>query len=150
MKRQPLPARLKPGRRLWINLIGLVLWGSGVVWLGLHYFGVRQGEFGPEQSPYEPWTLKIHGAVAFAALWLGGVLWGVHIVNGWGQGRRRWSGSLLLGGFLLLIFSGYLLYYGGEASRPVVSLSHWILGLGLPLFYLAHRLIERRRRPKDQ
>lgn len=145
MKRQPLPARLKTGRRLWINLIGLVLWGSGVAWLGLHYFGVRQGEFGPEQSPYEPWTLKVHGAVAFMALWLGGILWGVHIVNGWDQNRRRVSGSVLLGAFLLLIVSGYLLYYGGEASRPLISLSHWILGLGLPALYLAHRLIERRK-----
>ncbi len=146
MKRPSPPARLKPGRRLWINLTGLVLWGSGVAWLGLHYFAVRQGEFGPEQSPYEPWTLKIHGAVAFAALWLGGVLWGVHIVNGWGQNRRRVSGGVLLGGFLLLIVSGYLLYYGGEESRPLISLSHWILGLGLPLLYLLHRLLERGRR----
>ncbi|MGR4865779.1 hypothetical protein [Caulobacter sp. LARHSG274] len=142
---KPLPARLTHRRRLAVNLSGLVLWGSGVVWLGLHYFAVRQGEFGPEQSPVEPWALKVHGAVAFLALWLGGLLWGVHVVNGWGQNRRRVSGGVLLGGFLLLIVSGYLLYYGGEAGRPAISLFHWVLGLGLPALYVAHRILERRK-----
>ena len=136
-------ARLGGRTRLLVNLSGAGIWTTGVAWLALHYLLVKRGEFGPEQSPLEPWALKAHGAFAFLALWVAGLLWGVHIVRGWGQHRRRWSGSVALGGLLLLILSGYLLYYlGAEQARAVTSVAHWALGLALPLAYLVHRLAE--------
>ena len=144
------PARIGKRLRLCINLTGLGIWASGAVWLVLHDLMVRPGAFGPEYSPLEPWGLRIHGAFAFLALWLGGLLWGLHIVNGWGQNRRRWSGGALLGAVLTLILSGYLLYYVGEDQpRAVISLIHWIIGLGAPIAYGAHRWLEPRlaRRP---
>ena len=134
--------RLRVGRRRLVNGVGLGLWASGLVWLVLHYFLRSKGEFGPEPSPLEPWSLKLHGLFAFGALWTLGLLWGVHVVNGWGTRRRRWSGSLVLGALGLLTVSGWLLYYAGsDQVRGVVSILHWAIGLAALPLYLAHRLI---------
>jgi hypothetical protein len=127
-------------RRLYLYIIALGTWISGGLWLLFHYFLVKQGEFGPQINPLEPWWLKLHGAFAFAAIWIFGLLWGIHITKTWPGGRRRWSGSLLTGLFLWLIISGYLLYYvGDEKLRPLISILHWSVGLGCPIFFLWHR-----------
>jgi hypothetical protein len=132
--------RLTARARLLINATGLGLWLSGGVWLTLHYFLVRNGAFGPEHSAAEPWWMKIHGAFGFMALWTGGFLWRAHVVKGWRQNRKRWSGGVLIGIIFVLIASGYLLYYAGEdGPRAVISMTHWIIGLGLALAYLIHR-----------
>jgi len=134
-------------RRRWtLYFIALGTWLSGGLWLLYHYFLVKQGEFGPETNPLEPWWLKLHGAFAFAALWIFGVLWGIHITKAWPHRKRRWSGGTMTGIFLLLIVSGYLLYYvGDEKARPIVSALHWIVGLASPLALLWHRLRWRKR-----
>jgi len=138
--------RLPRPRRLGVYAVALGLWGSGVGWLVLRYGFRRVGEFGPEASPLEPWALKLHGAFAFASLWTLGLLWGAHIVNGWGAGRRRWSGSGLLGLLLFLSVTGYLLYYaGGDEVRAVVSPLHWITGLAIVAAFLLHRFARERR-----
>ncbi len=140
-----LPARLGPRRRWMVNATGLGLWVTGVAWLGLHQFGVRQGEFGAEHSPLEAWSLEAHGAFAFLALWVLGLLWGVHVVNGWRLQQRRWTGGVLLSIVAVLILSGYLLYYAGEDTvRPIVSAIHWVVGLGVLFAYLTHRLFRSR------
>jgi len=144
--RKPQPgARLTWLRRFGVNTVGLLVWASGVGWLVFHYFLQQKGEFGPEPHPLEPWWLKLHGATGFAALWTVGLLWAVHIVNGWTSGRRRWTGSVMFVLLCVLILTGYLLYYVGDVpARPVISLTHWIGGLVLPASYLLHRLLERR------
>jgi hypothetical protein len=44
----------------------------------------------------------------------------------------------------LRALTGYLLYYAsGDSVRQAVSLTHWIIGIGLPLSLLIHL----RRRP---
>lgn len=136
------PVKLSRHRRLWVYVILLGLWLSGAAWLVLHDFLRSKGEFGLESNPAEPWMLKAHGAFAFATLWLLGLLWGVHVLNGWHAGRRRWSGGLLLGAMIVLGASGYLLYYAGDDRlRGAISLAHWIVGLGAPGLFLLHRLI---------
>jgi hypothetical protein len=144
-RRHPVSlARLNARRRLFIHVTGVGVWGSGVLWLVFHYFVSRPGEFGPEHSPLEPWWLKLHGAFAFLALWTAGLLWGLHVVNGWRLKRRRWSGSLAFGLMLVLIASGYLLYYVGDDSlRALTSAAHWAIGLALPAVYIVHRLAGR-------
>lgn len=129
-------------RRRWsLYIIGIGVWLSGGLWLLFHYFLVKQGEFGPVANPVEPWWLKLHGAFAFAALWMFGLLWGIHITKLWPHRRRRWSGGILTGIFLLLIVSGYLLYYvGDENVRPIISALHWVIGLACPGFFFWHRL----------
>jgi hypothetical protein len=140
---------LGPSRRWTLYIVGAGVWMTGGLWLLDHYFLVRQGEFGPTANPLEPWWLKLHGAFAFAAVWLFGLLWGVHITKTWPHKRRRWSGGVLTGVFALLIVSGYLLYYTGDDKvRPIVSIVHWGIGLACPVLFLFHRLRRQRRSPR--
>jgi hypothetical protein len=135
-----LPDRTKN----WINGVGLGVWVSGAVWLGIHYLARPQDTLGLPGNSAETWSLKVHGAFAFLAIWGGGFLWGFHIIKAWPREQHRWSGGTLITVSLLLILSGYLLYYvGDERSRQFISLVHWILGLGLPIVYLTHRLTKR-------
>ena len=40
---------------------------------------------------------------------------------------------------LALTLTGYLLYYaGGEETRPVISILHWVLGLVVPAVLAWH------------
>jgi hypothetical protein len=131
----------------WINAVGASVWVSGAGWLGVHYLLAAPNDFGLPGNSAEHWWLKAHGAFAFLALWTGGLLWGVHVVIAWRERRHRWTGSTLFGLFLVLIVSGYLLYYvGDDHLRAIVSATHWILGLLLPLSYLMHRLAKKIRR----
>lgn len=137
--------RLTPLRRWLIYGVGVGLWTSGVLWLLFHYFMMRNTEFGPAPSAFEPWWLAIHAGFGFAAVWLMGLLWGVHIVGGWKMRRHRVSGSTLLAFLVWLVASGYLLYYlGGDQTRALVSLAHWTAGLALPLPFLVHWLVRNR------
>lgn len=135
------PFRLSPRTRLTIALVGAGLWASGGLWLIVHYFFRRAGPWGPEPHLLEPWSLGLHGLFAFAALWLIGLLCGLHIVRAWRSGRRRWSGAILLAGLVALTLTGYLLIYAGDdGAWGLVSPSHWIAGLALPVLYGVHRL----------
>lgn len=147
MKRAAIraPIKLSRRRRLWTYGVAAGVWLTGLAWLLLHYFLRRQGEFGPETNPAEPWLLKAHGAFAFACLWLLGLLWAAHIVNGWHARRRRWTGGALFGLAAFLVASGYLLYYAGDDDlRKLVSLAHWIVGLGAAAAFLLHRFVAER------
>jgi len=133
-------------RRWALYIIGIGVWLSGGLWLLFHYFFVEQGEFGPKIHPFEPWSLKLHGAFAFASIWIFGLLWGVHVSRAWPGLRRRWSGGVMTGVFAWLILSGYLLYYvGNENARSVVSILHWGIGLATPICFAFHRLRVRKR-----
>jgi hypothetical protein len=128
------------------SVLGLV-WASGVLWLIFHYFFQRAGDFGVEPSPLEHPLIVLHGAGAFAALWLAGWLWSTHIVPWWNGSRRRASGIVLtaLGG--VLIGSGWLLYYAsGEELRRWAGLVHWGVGLAMAVPILVHALRARRYR----
>ena len=142
-----LPNRIKA----WINYIGLGVWISGAAWLVVHYWLEPQDAMGLQASAAGPWWLKLHGAFAFLAIWTGGLVWGLHVVKAWHRRRHRWSGGILTGLLLLLIVSGYLLYYvAEERARQGTSLLHWILGLLIPIAYLAHRLAKKLPRRHDR
>ena len=145
VKRQPV--RIDRPTRMALLIVGLGAWLSGGLWLLFHFFLTRQGEFGPQASPSEPWWLKLHGAFAFAAIWLFGLVWGVHIRVAWPSSRRRLSGGVLAAVLVWLVLSGYLLYYlGDDTVRSVVSVLHWAIGLACPVLYFLHRVRLRRRR----
>jgi hypothetical protein len=133
-------ARIPRRRRGLIDAVGLGLWASGLLWLLSHHVFVPEGEFGPTHRPADAWMLMAHGAFGFAALWVFGLLWGVHVPHGWRQGRRRATGAALFAGLALLIGTGWTLYYcGDETLRPVVSTAHWAIGLAAPALLLLHR-----------
>lgn len=147
MTTEPLrkPAIGRAGR-LSLYAIGGGLWVSGGLWLLFHYFVQSPGDFAAGPHPLETWWLRFHGAFAFAAIWVFGFLWSVHVAPGWADGERRRSGGLMVGLFLWLILSGYLLYYlGHERLRSFTSLLHWSLGLLLPFAFIFHRLVAGRR-----
>ena len=136
----PGPVRLTHWRKVGVYAVSLGIWSTGAAWLVFHYFFRRKSQFGFETNPLEPWWLKLHGAFAFAAIATLGLLWGVHVLNGWTSRRRRGSGGALFGVSCFLVASGYLLYYAGDDSlRDWVSLSHWIVGLAAALLLLWHR-----------
>lgn len=140
--------RISRSRHLELCVAGIGVWLTGGLWLLYHYFLGRQGEFGPVENPLTPWWLRLHGAFAFASIWIFGLLWGTHITVGWPRRKRRWSGGVLAGVFAFLIVTGYLLYYvGSDALRPTLSILHWGVGLGSPALFVVHRLRLRRQRP---
>ena len=114
--------------------VGAVLVVSGALWLLFHYFVRVEGEFGPTLHPLEPWWLRVHGITAAAFLiGFGSVLPG-HVRRAWGAARNRITGTIFFGVMLTLTLTGYLLYYvGAEAVRDMMSLVHWVVGLGVPL-----------------
>jgi len=139
-KPMPRAPELPRSRILTVYTISLGLWLTGAVWLIAHYFLVNEAEFGPLPHPLEFWSIAAHGAFGFASLWLLGVMWSVHIPAGWRSTRRRWSGSVMFGVVTLLIASGYLLYYLGNAEViSVVAALHWAIGLACPALFLLHR-----------
>ncbi|HKE47450.1 MAG TPA: hypothetical protein VKB52_05260 [Rhodanobacteraceae bacterium] len=138
--------RLSARRERWVYAVLSLLWASGAVWLVLRYFLRPAGEFGELPHPLEPWLMRLHGLGAFAALWLAGQLWIVHVVPSW-RSHRRNSGILLGVIFAVLIVSGYLLYYAGDENlRAFVSIAHWSIGLVLVVPLLVHSLRRRSRR----
>ncbi|HLH31681.1 MAG TPA: hypothetical protein VKY31_10800 [Terriglobia bacterium] len=129
-----------------LYMIGLGIWLSGGLWLLFHYFFVTSQQFGPQPHPLEPWLLKLHGAFAFGAIWIFGLLCGVHVSRTWQSKLRRGSGVALTVGFAWLILSGYLLYYtGDESNRAVISIIHWTTGLISPVCLACHRIRFRKR-----
>jgi len=152
-KRQPRPFHVRPDAirlSLWNKRLlysgTALLFGSGVLWLVLHYFGYTQGEFGNAPHPLEPLFLKLHGAAAMIFLMLLGSLLRVHIPRGWTSEKNRVLGTVLGAFNLLLIVSAYALYYlANEETRPWISATHWILGLALPLLLVVHIIVGRRR-----
>ena len=127
--------RLSHGHRKWVYWSCALLLASGALWLLFHYFLRVHGQFGEAPHPLESWWLRLHGAAAMLVLVVLGSLLPVHVRRGWHQRRNLLAGTILGAVGLLLIASGYALYYfGGEELRPWISAFHWILGLGtLPL-----------------
>lgn len=133
-------ARLPLRREITVYVVLGVLWGSGIGWLAFHYFLRQTGEFGELPHPLEAWWLRLHGAAAFASLWLIGLLWTIHLVPAW-KSRRRASGIVLGVAMAVLVLSGYLLYYASnDELHAATALLHWIVGAALPLCLLPHVL----------
>jgi hypothetical protein len=138
----PVPGRLSRRRELLVYAILGTLWVSGIGWLLFHTFVHATSAFGDVPHPLEVWWLRLHGAAAFASVWLFGMLWAIHVLPAW-KARRRVSGIVLGVVASVLVLTGYLLYYGGESSRAVVSVLHWVLGLAALVPLLLHALRRR-------
>ena len=70
---------------------------------------------------------------------IGAMLVSVHIRLGWNSGRNRLSGLVLVAISLVLLLTGLALYYStGERMRAIVRLSHWVIGLTIPVAVIVH------------
>ena len=124
----------------------LLSFGTGLIWLALNRWGQVDGAFGPERSPFEPWMLRIHGGSAFLAMTGFGYLLASHVHIGWRSRRNRALGTALVSTIVLLMVSGYLLYYTAEESlRNGISWTHLLLGISLPVTLAVHASKARRR-----
>ena len=137
---RPNSIRLKPRLRATFYAVFGLLFLSGFAWWIVRIWARPSGEADSvPPSPWEPWLLKTHGAAAMAALVLFGILYLSHILRGWRARRNRFTGSGLVAVCLLLVVTGYLLYYsGGDTARAVVSLLHLWLGLAFPIIIVTH------------
>ena len=141
--------RLSPRRRRTLYAVVGGAWATGILWLIFHYFMTRPGEFGSEPHPLEAWWLRLHGACAFAVLWVGGMLWAVHIRPALSRPGKRISGLLLLGMFALLAATGYLLYYAvDDGLRDAVRWAHWLTGILLVAVLGVHVIRARAKRER--
>ena len=129
------PIRLGEWHQAYLYGMGTVLVLSGALWLLFHYYVRIPGEFGPTLHPLEPWFLSIHG-ISGAGILIGfGSVMPGHVRRAWRAARNRISGSIFFGVMLALTVTGYLLYYvGNETARSFLSIFHWVVGLGLPVF----------------
>lgn len=132
MRREGQQPRMRLSRRheRWLYAIGALIFLSGLGWLADHYVFAGLGDFGDAHAPSEPLWLRLHGAAAMAGLVVVGSLLPGHIARAWRLRVNRRSGLLMLSLVVLLVVTGYGLYYvGDEETRPWISVVHWLVGI---------------------
>lgn len=132
--------------RRWAYAVLAFLFATGLGHYVLHGWCSVRGDFGPAPNPLKPLVLRLHGAAAMLGLVVLGSVIPTHINRFWRLGRNRGPGGIFLICTLLLVVSGYGLYYfGGDESRRISRLLHIAIGfLALPAFFV-HLLRGRRR-----
>jgi Fe2+ transport system protein FeoA len=115
----------------------MVLMATGAAWLVLHY------GFATElPHPLEPWSLRLHGLAAMAALFMLGVLAAAHIPRGLhlrGLAQRR-TGLILCSLAGTLVASAWLLYYfAPDNVRPALGSAHSAAGAAMAVALVVHR-----------
>jgi len=132
-------ARMGQGLRWSVFAVFGLLWLSGILWLGVHWFLRVAGEFGFTPHPAEPLLMRIHGILAVAATYLLGWLTARHVVEGLRRSVNRTLGITLSGLLGVLAVSGYALYYASdERVHVVASVIHEIIGVGIVFIALVH------------
>ncbi len=126
--------------------VAALLWLSGAAWLLLHYAFPQASPFGALPNPAEAPLMRLHGLIAVCGVFLIGWVSAAHIAPRWPGVRNRRSGLALAGTALLLMFSGYALYYTIGSPHDVAGYVHESLGLLSPAAALAHFWRKRSRR----
>ncbi len=130
---------IRLGRRykFFLYAVLIAVFATGLVWIWLHYFASRTGEFG--SNPGESWMLTLHGGFAIATMIMLGTLLPVHARLAWNAQRNRPNGITLLTVFAILVLTGYGLYYiGNDHIRSWTSHIHIVVGVALPIFIVVH------------
>jgi hypothetical protein len=137
--------KLSVRHRIWLYSVFGVLFATGLGWWLIHRTESAELQTGLEIRPVEPWLMKIHGAAAMLGLIILGALIPLHIKRSWRARRNRGSGSSMITVCILLIVTGYALYYaGGDHLRALASTAHLVLGLGFPVLLIWHIICGRR------
>ena len=137
-----MPAR----QRLAVFSILGGLWITGCLWLMLDQFFARPGTFGPMPHPWQPALLLVHGVVAIVGMYLLGWVTARHVVRWWPGRLRRLSGATLSAFLLLLVVSGFALFFlSDDRWQHLAALSHDFLGVGVTVFGIQHWFFASRR-----
>jgi len=130
----PLPRVL----RATLYATAALLWSTGVVWLVLHYVFPQSSTFGALPNPWEAPLMRAHGLIAVCAVFLIGWMMAVHVTVRWASEHNRRSGLVLGSVALLLILSGYALYYTTGSPHDAAALAHEAIGVLSPAAALGH------------
>jgi len=127
-------------RRLGFYVSAAAVWSTGVIWLLVHFLAGGVDEFGFEAPhPGEHWALMAHALSSLLGIWWFGLLWPSHVTRNWRLNANRLSGGWLFAAVIVLMITGYLLYYvSSVAVRSWVSVVHWFVGLVILGLLLAH------------
>jgi len=120
---------LEPRHRFFLLLIFFLTWLSGAIWV-FEQLNNPEGFFAEAGiSALQIRILSIHGALALLAVaGLGSLL--EHLRQAWPVGRNRISGCLLLLAALILMITGWALYYvAAEPWHRYSSLLHIVIGI---------------------
>lgn len=131
-------ARTPRALRATIYSIAALLWLSGAFWLVLHFSLQQSTPFGPLPNPWEAPLMRVHGLVAVCAVFLIGWMTASHVATRWTSNRNRRSGLALGITALLLVLSGYALYYVTGFPHDAAALAHEVVGVFAPLAAIAH------------
>ncbi len=120
-------------QRFFSYLTFFTLFFSGIFWL---YYSLNDYSSLPEMVL----SLQLHGAAAFGFLIVFGMILSTHISFNWQvKKNRRKSGLILVALLVILIFSGYCLYYiGNEEIRDLTSDAHWLVGIISTIIFTWH------------
>jgi hypothetical protein len=133
-------AQMSRATRAGILLICSVLWLSGALWLLAHFAFPAHNEFGALPNAWEAPLMRVHGLIAVAAVFLFGWVGAGHILARWSAATNRLSGLWLLGFAVVLVLTGYALYYSDGALHAGAAAVHEWFGLVAILAALAHWL----------
>jgi hypothetical protein len=126
--------------RATILTVCALLWLSGALWLLLHELFPARNEFGTLPNLWEAPLMRLHGLIGVAAVFLFGWVGAGHILARWSALANRLSGLWLMGFAIVLVLSGYALYYTTGAFHAGASGVHEWLGLLAIVAALAHWL----------
>jgi succinate dehydrogenase hydrophobic anchor subunit len=138
--RNARPAPMSAGLRITVLAVCALLWLSGALWSLLHHVFADRNEFGPLPNAWEAPLMRLHGLIAVAAVFLFGWIGASHILARWSTLANRRSGLGLLVCALVLLASGYALYYTTGAFHQAAGVLHEWLGLASLGVALAHWL----------
>jgi hypothetical protein len=126
--------------RATILTVGALLWLTGALWLLLHLLFPAHNEFGTLPNAWEAPLMRLHGLIAVATVFLFGWVGAGHILARWSAAANRISGLWLMGAAVVLVVSGYALYYTTGAFHEGAAGVHEWLGLLAIGAALAHWL----------
>lgn len=125
---------------LLLHLSTIALAISGMVYTYMHYFLKPSDPFSVVGNPWEPAVLKFHIIVAPVLILAVGMILHAHILFKLSAGTQtgKKSGILLIGMFIIMVLSGYVLQI--VTVRKPVLLIHLISGVLWSLGYLSHQV----------
>lgn len=129
-------------QRLWALYAAFtLLLLTGLTWLLVRFLAAE-----PETlAPWQAWSMKLHGAAALIVIFLLGMIWSAHIRHAWIRRHNRLAGGLFGAVIVLLVASGYGLYYfNGEGLRSLTEWLHWLCGVAIGGLFWVHLAAGRR------